>query len=111
MTLLDLGTPTTDFAEPTEDHSRRVDFARLRGTVTRWSLAAAGVAAIGQTAGTIVAGRIAEHPTGSLVSLLALCIVGAALLDTTGRAAWAGAVAPAGGQPRAHPLPAAPPPP
>src|SRR4051812_22324990 len=107
MTLLDLGTPTTDFAEPTEDHSRRVDFARLRGTITRWSLAAAGVAAIGQTAGTIVVGRIAEHPTGSLVSLLALCIVGAALLDTTGRAAWAGVVDRAEGQLRADLLAAA----
>src|SRR4051812_11203219 len=107
MTLLDLGTPTTDFAEPTEDHSRRVDFARLRGTITRWSLAAAGVAAIGQTAGTIVVGRIAEHPTGSLVSLLALCVVGAAALDTVGRAAWAGVVDRAEGQLRADLLEAA----
>src|SRR3954469_4794339 len=107
MTLLDLGTPTTDFAEPTEDHSRRVDFARLRGAITRWSLAAAAVAAIGQTAGTIVAGRIAEHPTGLLVSLLALCIVGAAVLDTIGRAAWAGVVDRAEGQLRADLLDAA----
>src|SRR3954465_13003337 len=107
MTLLDLGTPTAVSAEGTEDHSRRVDFARLRGVVTRWSLAGAAVAAVGQTAGTIVAGRIAENPTGLLVSLLALCIVGAAVLDTIGRAAWAGVVDRAEGQLRADLLDAA----
>src|ERR1700716_2187025 len=101
MTLLDLGTPTPVATELTEDHSRRIDFARLRGATTRWSLVAAAIAAIGQTAGTIVAGRIAEHPTGALVSLLALCVVGAAILDTIGRASWAGVVDRAEGQLRA----------
>jgi ABC-type multidrug transport system fused ATPase/permease subunit len=107
MTVLDLGTPTPLLAEPTEDRSRKVDFARLRGVVTWWSLAAAAVAAIGQTAGTIVAGRIAEDPTGLLVTLLALCVVGAAVLDTVGRAAWAGLVDRAEGQLRADLLDAA----
>ena len=107
MTLLDLGTATAVAAEPTEDPSRRVDLARLRGVVTRWSLAVAALAALGQTAGTIVAGRIAENPTGMLVGLLAFCIVGAALLDTVGRAAWAGVVDRAEGQLRADLLDAA----
>jgi ATP-binding cassette subfamily B protein len=107
MTLLDLGTRTAVAAEPTEDQSRRIDFARLRGAVTSWALVAAAIAAVGQTAGTIVAGRIAEHPTGMLVSLLAICIVGAALLDTVGRAVWAGVVDRAEGQLRADLLDAA----
>jgi ATP-binding cassette subfamily B protein len=107
MTLLDLGTPTAVATEPTEDHSRRIDFARLRGVTTRWSLVAAAIAAVGQTAGTIVAGRIAEDPTGALVSLLALCVVGAAVLDTIGRASWAGVVDRAEGQLRADLLDAA----
>ncbi|MDT7539572.1 MAG: ATP-binding cassette, subfamily bacterial [Actinomycetota bacterium] len=107
MTLLDFGTPTPVATEVTAEPSRRVDFARLRGVTTRWSLVAAAIAAVGQTAGTIVAGRIAEDPTGALVSLLALCVVGAALLDTIGRAAWAGVVDRAEGQLRADLLDAA----
>jgi ABC-type multidrug transport system fused ATPase/permease subunit len=107
MTLLDLDPRTAAPAEATEDQSRRVDLARLRGATSRWALVAAAVAAIGQTAGTIVAGRIAENPTGLLVSVLALCVVGAALLDTMGRAAWAGVVDRAEGQLRADLLDAA----
>lgn len=80
---------------------RRVDLARLRGRVTRWSLAAAAVAAVGQTAGTVVAGRLAERPTAMLVTLLALFVVGAAVLDTAGRVAWSAVVDRAEGQLRA----------
>jgi ABC-type multidrug transport system fused ATPase/permease subunit len=101
MTLLDHDAPTRVVVEHPADPSRRVDFARLRGRVTTWSLVAAAVAALGQTAGTIVAGRIAEHPTSSLVTVLALCVVGAALLDTVGRAAWAGVIDRAEGSLRA----------
>lgn len=71
---------------------RRVTFARLRGAVTWWCLAAAAVAAIGYAAGTVVAGRLAVAPSGRLVELLAVCVVGGAVLDAAGRAAWAGVV-------------------
>ncbi len=49
MTLLDRDLPTKVVASPDEGR-RRVDLARLRGRVARWSLTAAAVAAVGQTA-------------------------------------------------------------
>ena len=101
MTVLDLDAPITGEVEHRQDPARRVDFARLRGPVTSWALTAAAIAALGQTAGTIVAGRIAEDPTGLLVGLLAISVVGAALLDTVGRAAWAGVIDRAEGRLRA----------
>lgn len=107
MTLLDVQIPAGARAAPAKGWSRRVDLSRLRGPVTWWSLAAAAVAAVGQTAGTLVVGRLAERPTAMLVMLLVLCVVGAALLDTVGRAAWAGVVDRAEGRLRADLLDAA----
>src|SRR4051794_8050460 len=57
--------------------------------------------------GTVVAGHIAQHPGSGLVRLLALCVVGAALLDTFGRTVWAGLVDRAEGRLRADLLDAA----
>jgi len=107
MTLLDVERPTADRALVAEKPSRRVDVSRLRGAVSWWSLAAAGVAALAQTVSTVVAGRLAERPTGLLVAVLAFCVVGAALLDTAGRAAWSGVVDRAEGRLRADLLDAA----
>lgn len=84
-----------------------VTLARLRGPATVWSLAAASVAALGQTAGTVVAGRVAGGPTGALVVVLALCVVGGAVLDTGGRAVWAAVVDRAEGRLRGDLLAAA----
>ncbi len=106
MTLLERDLPTKVVASPDEGR-RRVDLARLRGRVARWSLTAAAVAAVGQTAGTVVAGRLAERPTATLVTLLAAFVVGAAVLDTAGRVAWSGVVDRAEGQLRADLLDAA----
>lgn len=72
--------------------SRRINWERVAGSVTWWSVAAAAVAAIGYTLGTVIAGRLAVRPTGKLVGLLALAVVGGAILDTAGRTAWAGVV-------------------
>lgn len=84
-------TPTTTPAPPTsDDPRRRVDWRRLRGPVAGLALLASMTAAVGQALGTVVAGRLADGPTGALVGLLALCVVGAAVLDTVGRTAWAG---------------------
>lgn len=94
-------------SEPQQVAERHVGPSRLRGAVTWWSLAAAAVAALGQTGGTIVAGRLAEHPTSMLVLVLTLCVVGSAVLDTAGRAAWAGVVDRAEGRLRADLLRAA----
>ncbi|GAC1439484.1 MAG: ATP-binding cassette domain-containing protein [Mycobacteriales bacterium] len=107
MTLLDVDAPAAAGPDLPVAPSRRIELARIRTTVTWWSLAAAAVAALGQTLGTVVAGRLAEHPRGSLVAILALCVVGAAVLDTAGRAAWAGIVDRAEGRLRADLLDAA----
>src|SRR3954463_6428193 len=72
--------------------SRSVTLARLRGPVTWWCLVAASIAAVGYAVGTVVAGRLAVQPTAPLGELLAVCVVGGAILDTAGRAAWAGVV-------------------
>ena len=42
------------------------------------------------TLGTVVAGKLAEDPTRGLVWLLAICLVGAAVVDTFGKIAWVG---------------------
>src|SRR3954454_19948211 len=90
-----------------DEPSRSITLARLRGPVTWWCLAAAGIAAVGYAVGTVVAGRLADQPTALLVELLAACVVGGAILDTAGRAAWAGVVDVAEGRLRGDLLSAA----
>ena len=87
MTLLDRAAPSAPLP-PQERPARRADLARLRGRATWWAIGFAAVAAVGQTAGTVVAGRLAESPTAALVWLLALAVVGGALLDTGARMVW-----------------------
>ncbi len=86
---------------------RTVTAARLRGRATWWCLAGAFVASIGYAGGTLVAGKLAERPTGSLIAVLAVCLIGAGLLDTAGRAFWATVVDRAEGRLRADLLSAA----
>ncbi|WP_370249697.1 ATP-binding cassette domain-containing protein [Nocardioides sp.] len=89
------------------DPARTVGLARLRRPLTAVALALAGVAAIGGALGTVVAGRLAEQASTRLVLVLALCLVGAALLDAAGRTVWATVVDRAEGRLRADLLAAA----
>lgn len=75
-----------------DDPTRRLDVRRLRRPATAFAVTAVAVAALGQALGTVVTGRLAEDPTGALVGLLALCVIGAALIDTAGRVVWAGVI-------------------
>ena len=84
-----------------DDPSRRVDLGRLRHPQAAAALVCLAVAAIGPAIGTVLAGRIASGPTALLVTLLAVAVVGSALLDTAGRVVWAGVVDRAEGQLRA----------
>ncbi|MBI2246238.1 MAG: ABC transporter ATP-binding protein [Nocardioides sp.] len=77
-------------APPAVDPSRRIDARRLKSPVAITALTASAVAAVGMTLGTVVAGRLAEDPTRGLVWLLALCVIGAAIVDTAGKVAWVG---------------------
>ena len=72
------------------DPSRRIDARRMKSPVAMAALTASAVGAIGMTLGTVVAGKLAEDPTRSLVWLLAICVVGAAVVDTAGKIAWVG---------------------
>src|SRR3954466_15366859 len=88
-------TVSTERAESTADQlaaERRITWARLRGRVAWWCIAAAAVAAVGYALGTVVAGRLAADPTGWAVVRCRLFVVGGAILDTAGRAGWAGVV-------------------
>ncbi|MFZ5848794.1 MAG: ATP-binding cassette domain-containing protein [Actinomycetota bacterium] len=86
--------PATSDQQPSApsevDPSRRVDARRLKSPVAIAALAASAVGAVGMTLGTVVAGRLAEDPTRGLVLLLAVCLVGAAVVDTAGKIAWVG---------------------
>ena len=89
------------------DLDRTVDWRRLKSPIATWALLACAVGAVGSSLGSLIAGRLAEHATTTLVWLLAACVVGAALLDTVARTMWAGVVDRAEGRLRADLLDAA----
>ncbi len=89
------------------DLDRTVDWRRLRTPVAALALMLSAVGAVGTSLGSLVAGRLAEHATTTLVWLLAACVVGAALLDTVARTMWAGVIDRAEGRLRADLLDAA----
>lgn len=83
----------TELASPTASSpERQVNWRRVRTPVAAAALTALCIGALGQSLGTVVAGRLAEHTTGVLVLLLLLSVVGGAFLDTIGRYLWAGVI-------------------
>ncbi|WP_436701584.1 ATP-binding cassette domain-containing protein [Nocardioides sp. BYT-33-1] len=100
-------TVTTDRPTVSGDPARRVDWRRLRTPAAGFAVGAVALAALGQALGTVVAGRIADHPTQALVGWLAFFVVGAAVVDTAGRVVWAGQVDRAEGRLRGDLLSAA----
>ena len=99
--------PLAAAPEPASDPARVLGWERVRGPAAAWALAAVTLSALGETGGTLVAGRLAEHPSSTLVKLLALCLVGGAVLDTAGRTVWSAVVDRAEGRLRADLLSAA----
>src|SRR5690242_12080660 len=95
MSTVDLAPPDTRAQTPRSPlpaGRAPVDWRRMRTPLAGVALACSLASAIGMSSGSIVAGRLAQHPTTGLVRLLALCVVGAATLDTLGRTLWAGLV-------------------
>src|SRR3954453_22556976 len=93
MTALTTQTLTPDQQRPTPEGtapSRTIDASRMKSPVAMAALAASAVGAVGMTLGTVVAGKLAEDPTRGLVWWLAICLVGAAVVDTSGKVAWVG---------------------
>ncbi|WP_134738644.1 ABC transporter ATP-binding protein [Nocardioides sp. 503] len=104
-TLGDRPTTTRSLDRPTSGAA--IDWRRLRGPVAVTALVACGVAAVGTSLGSLVAGMLAEEASSRLVGILALCVVGAAVLDTAARTLWAGVIDRAEGRLRADLLDAA----
>ena len=75
--------------EFTKVPERQVNWRRVRHPLSMLALVVLAFGALGATAGTVVAGRLAESPSARLVWLLALCVIGGAMLDTVGRILWA----------------------
>ncbi|HEX8780502.1 MAG TPA: ABC transporter ATP-binding protein, partial [Nocardioides sp.] len=88
-------------------HRVPVDWRRLRQPATYAAFTLSFVGAIGTSLGSVVAGRLAESPTRALVVALALCVVGAAAIDTVAKTIWAAVVDRAEGRLRADLLDAA----
>ncbi|MBZ2195927.1 ATP-binding cassette domain-containing protein [Occultella gossypii] len=89
------------------DPARRLDWRRLRRPAAAIALVALTIGALGQVLGTAAAGRLAENATLAGLALLALCVVGGALLDGVGQVIWAGVVDRAEGKLRSDLLSAA----
>jgi ATP-binding cassette, subfamily B, bacterial len=84
--------PAAPSSPPPLDPRRRVGVDRLRSWGAGAALSASAAAAVGKALGTVAAGLLAVEPSTRLVGLLALCVVGAAVLDTAGRTVWAAVV-------------------
>ncbi|SCX37894.1 ABC-type multidrug transport system, ATPase and permease component [Klenkia marina] len=80
---------------------------RLSGPGARAAVLLAVLAAVAETFGTVVTGRIAEGPTAALLAALAVFLVGSALCEVVGRTLFATAVGRAEGVLRADLLDAA----
>ena len=74
---------------------------RLAGRPLTLALGALVVAALGETLGTVVAGRLADGPTTALLAVLTVLLVGAAVADTAGRTVFSAVVGRAEGRLRA----------
>jgi ABC-type multidrug transport system fused ATPase/permease subunit len=84
-----------------------VDWRRVRRPLTLVCFTLSLLGAVAASLGSMVAGRLAEHATSTLVALLALCVVGGALIDTAAKVIWAAVCDRAEGRLRADLLDAA----
>lgn len=66
-----------------------VDWHRVRRPLTYVCFSMSLLGAIAASLGSMVAGRLADDPTESLLVLLALCVVGGAVIDTVAKTIWA----------------------
>lgn len=89
------------------DAAAALSWRRLTGLSTTAALVLATTAAVAETVGAVVAGRVAQGPGRALVAALAVLLLGAAVLDTAGRTAFSGTVGRAEGRLRADLLDAA----
>lgn len=89
QTLERTATPQTTTIDPTPPE-RTVTWRRMRSPAAAAALACSALAAILLTLGTVVIGRLAETPTTALVQMLAVLVIGGALIDNIGKVVWVG---------------------
>ena len=66
-----------------------VDWRRVSRPLTWFCFSMSLVGAIAASLGSLVAGRLADDATSTLLVLLALCVVGGAVIDTIAKTIWA----------------------
>jgi ATP-binding cassette subfamily B protein len=109
VTIIDTSR-STDTTTPVSELSadrQPVDWRRVRRPLSVVCVTMALVGAIAASLGSLVAGRLADSPTSTLVTSLALCVVGGAFVDTAARTIWGVVVDRAEGQLRADLIDAA----
>lgn len=74
------------------DRREGVTWRRLRGPAAAVALTLLSFGALATAVGAVLAGRLAEGVTASLLAALAATVVSGAILDTIGRYQWAGLV-------------------
>ena len=84
-----------------------LSWRRLGGRTSAAAMVLATAGAAAEMVATVVTGRVAEGPTSGLVTVLAVLLVGSAVLDTAGRTLFSGVVGRAEGRLRADLLGAA----
>jgi ATP-binding cassette subfamily B protein len=92
VTITETSRPTDATTSPTSGlpaHRQPVDWRRVRRPLTYLCFSMSLVGAIAASLGTMVAGRLAEDATQTLLLLLALCVVGGAVIDTFAKTIWA----------------------
>ncbi|WP_231263247.1 ATP-binding cassette domain-containing protein [Nocardioides alpinus] len=70
-------------------HRMPVDWQRVRRPLTYLCFSMSLVGAIAASVGSLVAGKLADGPTETLLLLLGLCVVGGAIIDTIAKTIWA----------------------
>ncbi|WP_210651498.1 ABC transporter ATP-binding protein [Nocardioides sp. SYSU D00065] len=99
--------PTTTAAGALAAGRAPVDWRRVRRPLTYLCFTLSLLGAVAASLGSMVAGRLAEDATGTLLALLALCVVGGAVIDTVAKTMWATVCDRAEGQLRSDLLDAA----
>ncbi len=99
--------PTTTPTPALPAHRQPVDWRRVRRPLTYLCFSMSLMGAIAASLGSLVAGRLADGPTQTLLLLLGLAVIGGALIDTVAKTIWATICDRAEGQLRADLLDAA----
>lgn len=99
--------PTAPAGQDAAARSRPLTWRRVAGPASTTALVVAVLAAVGETVGSVVAGRLAADPTTTLVVVLGALLLTSTVLDTLGRTLFAAVVGRAEGRLRADLLRAA----